>query len=105
MQKNHCTEKFLNNKTYTKALLSAVPLPDPDLRKELVPLKGDVPSPVNPPSGCRFHPRRIHAMEICKKEEQILKGIREDHMVAVIFIMKKLKKDQEKVYLCLIKIK
>jgi len=44
-------------------------------------------------------------MEICKKEEQILKGIREDHMVAVIFIMKKLKKDQEKVYLCLIKIK
>jgi len=67
---------------YTKALLSAVPLPDPDLRKELVPLKGDVPSPVNPPSGCRFHPRRIHAMEICKKEEQILKGIREDHMVA-----------------------
>jgi len=82
MQKNHCTEKFLNNKTYTKALLSAVPLPDPDLRKELVPLKGDVPSPVNPPSGCRFHPRCIHAMEICKNEEPILKGIREDHMVA-----------------------
>jgi len=67
---------------YTKALLSAVPLPDPDLRKELVPLKGGVPSPVNPPSGCRFHPRCIHAMEICKKEEPILKGIREDHMVA-----------------------
>ena len=56
---------------YTEALLSAVPIPDPDLsaaRRQIV-LEGDVPSPIAPPSGCRFHPRCRYATEICKTEE------------------------------------
>jgi oligopeptide transport system ATP-binding protein len=56
---------------YTEALLSAVPIPDPDLsaqRKQIV-LEGDVPSPISPPSGCRFHPRCRYATDICKTEE------------------------------------
>jgi oligopeptide transport system ATP-binding protein len=56
---------------YTEALLSAVPVPDPDLsaRREQIVLEGDVPSPVAPPSGCRFHPRCRYATEICSLEE------------------------------------
>ena len=56
---------------YTEALLSAVPIPDPDLsdRREHIVLEGDVPSPIMPPSGCRFHPRCRYATEICAKEE------------------------------------
>ena len=56
---------------YTEALLSAVPIPDPDLsdRRERIVLKGDVPSPISPPSGCRFHPRCRYATEICTAEE------------------------------------
>jgi oligopeptide transport system ATP-binding protein len=56
---------------YTEALLSAVPVPDPDLsaaRQQIV-LEGDVPSPISPPSGCRFHPRCRYATEICRVEE------------------------------------
>jgi oligopeptide/dipeptide ABC transporter ATP-binding protein len=55
-------------------LLSAVPVPDPDLsaRREQIVLEGDVPSPVAPPSGCRFHPRCRYATEICKQEEPLL---------------------------------
>jgi len=56
---------------YTEALLSAVPLPDPDLsaQRQQIVLEGDVPSPVTPPSGCRFHPRCRYATEICSREE------------------------------------
>jgi len=56
---------------YTEALLSAVPIPDPDLsaRRERIVLVGDVPSPITPPSGCRFHPRCRYATEICSLEE------------------------------------
>jgi len=56
---------------YTEALLSAIPIPDPELaeRRERIVLQGDVPSPVNPPSGCRFHPRCRYATEICTREE------------------------------------
>ena len=56
---------------YTEALLSAVPIPDPDLseRREQIVLEGDVPSPVAPPSGCRFHPRCRYATEICSQQE------------------------------------
>lgn len=51
---------------YTKALLSAIPLPDPDYRKDRIILRGDVPSPINPPSGCYFHPRCPKVQENCK---------------------------------------
>jgi oligopeptide transport system ATP-binding protein len=59
---------------YTEALLSAVPIPDPDLaaeRQQIV-LEGDVPSPITPPSGCRFHPRCRYATEICTQREPLL---------------------------------
>jgi len=54
---------------YTQALLSAIPIPDPTIKREKIILKGDVPSPVNPPSGCRFHTRCPYVMDICKTEE------------------------------------
>ncbi len=59
---------------YTEALLSAVPIPDPDLsaKRQQIVLEGDVPSPIAPPSGCRFHPRCRYATEICQQEEPAL---------------------------------
>jgi len=54
---------------YTKALIAAVPVPDPTAEKSKVMISGEVPSALNPPSGCRFHPRCPYAMEICRKEE------------------------------------
>jgi len=56
---------------YTRALFSAIPIPDPDLKREKIILKGDVPSPLNPPSGCRFHPRCSYAEELCEREEPL----------------------------------
>lgn len=53
---------------YTKALLSAIPLSDPDTKRKRIIIEGDVPSPVNPPSGCRFHTRCSEAKDICKQE-------------------------------------
>jgi oligopeptide/dipeptide ABC transporter ATP-binding protein len=67
---------------YTIALFSAIPVPDPTLRRERVLLKGDVPSPVNPPIGCRFHPRCSKAIDICRKEEPQLIDVGQDHFVA-----------------------
>ena len=58
---------------YTKALLSAIPVPDPDAKKERIVLKGDVPSPIDPPTGCRFHTRCPFATDKCKKEEPKLR--------------------------------
>ncbi len=67
---------------YTVALLSAVPNPDPNARRERILLKGDVPSALNPPSGCRFHPRCAYADAQCSMVEPELKEIAPDHFVA-----------------------
>ncbi len=68
--------------TYTQALMSAIPIPDPTLKRERIILKGDVPSPLNPPSGCRFHPRCPRAMEICSTKEPSFVEVSHDHLVA-----------------------
>ena len=70
---------------YTKALLSAIPVPDPTIRRERIVLKGDLPSPANPPSGCRFHTRCPMAQEICKTEEPPLRDVGGGHMSACHF--------------------
>lgn len=67
---------------YTEALLSAVTVPDPDHTKKRILLKGDVPSPINPPSGCRFHTRCGYKKSICEKEEPILKKAGKNQWVA-----------------------
>jgi len=67
---------------YAQALLSAVPIPDPEVRKDRIILKGDVPTPIRPPSGCRFHPRCSKARPICSKEEPVMRMVGKDHMVA-----------------------
>jgi len=61
---------------YTRALLSAIPLPDPLARKQRIILEGEVPSPENPPPGCRFHTRCSHVMDICSNEEPLLKPLK-----------------------------
>jgi oligopeptide transport system ATP-binding protein len=70
---------------YTLSLLSAIPVPDPDRRKQRIVLKGDVPSPARPPSGCRFHPRCFMAREICSKEEPALREVAPGHWSACHF--------------------
>jgi oligopeptide transport system ATP-binding protein len=69
---------------YTKALLSAVPIPDPviEKRRERIILSGDVPSPINPPSGCHFHTRCPYAMEVCKRIDPIFADQGNEHFVA-----------------------
>jgi oligopeptide/dipeptide ABC transporter ATP-binding protein len=69
---------------YTEALLSAVPIPDPDLaeKRERIVLEGDVPSPINPPSGCRFHPRCRYATDVCKQTEPPLVDYGNSHLAA-----------------------
>ncbi len=76
-------ELFINPlHPYTQALLSAIPVPDPRIRRERIILKGDVPSPVNPPSGCRFHPRCPFAMDICKATQPEFKEASAGHFAA-----------------------
>jgi peptide/nickel transport system ATP-binding protein len=60
---------------YTRALLSAVPVPDPDAKRQRILLKGDVPSPMNPPRGCRFHTRCPFVFERCRVEEPVLRTV------------------------------
>jgi oligopeptide transport system ATP-binding protein len=69
---------------YTEALLSAVPVPDPDLaaKRERIVLEGDVPSPINPPSGCRFHPRCRYATQVCSDVEPPLVDYGNGHLAA-----------------------
>ncbi|HEY0522005.1 MAG TPA: dipeptide ABC transporter ATP-binding protein [Stellaceae bacterium] len=67
---------------YTEALLSAVPLPDPEAKRSRIILKGDIPSPINPPSGCRFHTRCPYAFERCRIEEPPMLEVRPGHHVA-----------------------
>ncbi|MBU1291267.1 MAG: oligopeptide/dipeptide ABC transporter ATP-binding protein [bacterium] len=81
------TEEFFLNPLhpYSEALLSALPKPDPRLRMKRIILSGEVANPVNPPSGCYFHPRCKYAEEICKKEEPEWKEVNPEHFVACHF--------------------
>jgi oligopeptide/dipeptide ABC transporter ATP-binding protein len=67
---------------YTEALLSAVPVPDPRVQRKRVILPGDVPSPVNPPAGCRFHTRCPYAEARCRTDAPVMKEVRNGHFVA-----------------------
>ena len=67
---------------YTQALMSAIPVPNPRMRRQRTILKGDVPSPLNPPTGCRFHPRCPVAIEKCSHEEPPFIEVSTDHWVA-----------------------
>lgn len=75
---------------YTKTLLSAIPSPDPEVQKEQVILRGDVPSPIDPPTGCRFHTRCPFADDKCRDEEPVLRttetGMEENHQAACHYI-------------------
>jgi len=78
------SEKLIDNPLhpYTQALIAAIPIPDPTAKKAEVKIKGEIPSPVNPPPGCRFHPRCPYAFDRCKVEEPKLKEAEPGHFVA-----------------------
>jgi oligopeptide/dipeptide ABC transporter ATP-binding protein len=79
-------EIFANPKhPYTEALLSAVPVPDPDFQLDRIRLEGDVPSPIDPPSGCYFHPRCRYARDVCKAEAPSYRDIGDRHFVRCHF--------------------
>lgn len=67
---------------YTKALLSSIPIPNPEVKRDRILLEGDVPTPINPPKGCRFHTRCQCAKSICSKQEPELKKVDTKHFVA-----------------------
>ena len=67
---------------YSRALLSAVPVPDPEIQKQKIVLQGDVPSPINPPSGCTFHTRCPECEDICPREIPVFKDVGNEHWVA-----------------------
>lgn len=74
---------------YTQALLSAIPIPNPTLKRDRIILEGDVPSPVNPPKGCHFHTRCKYAMDICKQEDPNFKDYGGEHFVACHLLERK----------------
>ena len=67
---------------YTKALFSAIPIPDPTRRRDRIILTGDIPSPSNPPTGCKFHTRCPYATARCSEEEPQYKNVGSNHFVA-----------------------
>jgi len=76
-------EIYENSKhPYTRALFSSIPIPDPLQRRKDVPLSGEIPSSVNPPPGCRFHPRCVQAMKACSEKEPEMREMGKDHFVA-----------------------
>ncbi|MDI6690248.1 MAG: ABC transporter ATP-binding protein [Candidatus Bathyarchaeota archaeon] len=77
---------------YAQGLFASIPIPDPTRRRERPPLTGDVPSPVNPPSGCRFHPRCQSVTDVCRKEEPQLVDVGNGHLVACHVISSELGK-------------
>lgn len=79
---------------YTKALLSAIPMPDPTLKRDRMILQGDVPSPVNPPAGCRFHTRCPFAVEKCKHQEPQLKELKPGQFAACWVAEEQIQKGQ-----------
>ena len=78
------TDKIINNPVhpYTQALLAAVPVPDPDVRRTMAVISGEIPSPTAPPPGCRFHTRCPYAMEICTTLEPPLVEVEPEHWAA-----------------------
>ena len=78
------TEKHFDHPIhpYTRALISAVPIPDPTRKMDIILLPGEVPSPINPPTGCRFHPRCQYATSKCSQEKPALEKVDLDHYVA-----------------------
>ena len=78
---------------YTKALMSAIPIPEPGLKRDRTILKGDVPSPLHPPSGCRFHPRCPSVMPICSQKHPPLESVGEDQQAACWLYSKEVKHD------------
>jgi len=79
----HTKDLFLEQlHPYTKTLLSAIPIPNPKLKTKHIRLKGEVPSLINPPEGCRFHPRCSDCKSICKETEPVMKEVHKDHFVA-----------------------
>jgi len=76
---------------YTQALFSAVPIPNPKIKRRRIILPGDVPSPVNPPHGCRLHPRCPYVMEICRSDEPEVLDIGSGHLVACHCVYQELK--------------
>jgi len=78
------TEKIFSKPLhpYTQALFSAIPVPDPDFKMKRIILEGSIPSPANPPSGCKFHTRCLHCMEICKTQAPAWKEVEEGHFCA-----------------------
>jgi peptide/nickel transport system ATP-binding protein len=67
---------------YTISLLSAIPVPDPKAQRQKIIPKGEIPNPINPPSGCRFHPRCLYARDICSEKEPELIEVRSEHFAA-----------------------
>ena len=85
METANCDELFGHAASpYTQALISAVPIPDPVVERErkIILLPGELPSPITPPSGCRFHPRCSRATDVCPKEEPQLRDVGGKHLVA-----------------------